>query len=120
MNPFIVVDHVQLAMPAGEEARARLFYDVTLGMTEIPKPEALRARGGVWFASGDVQIHLGVDPQFVPARKAHPALRCRHLDEIRTRLEAAGHVVTEGGTFEDGAAHAYVDDPFGNRLELIG
>jgi catechol 2,3-dioxygenase-like lactoylglutathione lyase family enzyme len=107
-------------MPAGEEERARAFYADVFGMTELAKPEALRARGGVWFASGNVQVHLGVDAQFVPARKAHPALRCRDLATLRRRLTSAGHAVTEGGTFEDGAVHAYVDDPFGNRIELIG
>jgi catechol 2,3-dioxygenase-like lactoylglutathione lyase family enzyme len=120
MPPFRSFDHVQLAMPNGEEARARAFFAGVLDMTELPKPEELRARGGAWFASGDVQIHLGVDPEFVPARKAHPALRCADLAALRVRLAAAGVAVTEGGTFEDGLAHVYVDDPFGNRIELLG
>jgi catechol 2,3-dioxygenase-like lactoylglutathione lyase family enzyme len=120
MTPFRSVDHVQLSMPAREETRARTFYADTLGMDEIPKPEELRARGGAWFASGNVQLHLGVDPAFVPARRAHPALRCADLPLLRTRLERAGIEVVEGGTFEDGLAHCYVHDPFGNRIELIG
>jgi ADP-ribose pyrophosphatase len=119
-EPFVVYDHVQLAMPPGDEDRARAFYAGVLGMTELPKPEELRARGGAWFASGAVQLHLGVETAFAPARKAHPALRCSDMDALLVRLEVAGCDVTHAGTFEDGARHAYVDDPFGNRLELIG
>ena len=120
MKPFESFDHVQLAMPAGEETRARDFYAGVLAMDELPKPQELRARGGAWFASGAVQIHLGVDPQFVSAKKAHPALRCSDLPALRARLEAARIDITETGTFEDGAQHVYIDDPFGNRIELIG
>ncbi|MDQ2908486.1 MAG: glyoxalase [Candidatus Eremiobacteraeota bacterium] len=118
--PFRAIDHVQLAMPPGEEDRARGFFAGLLEMTEIPKPEALRGRGGVWFTSGPVALHLGVDPNFVPARKAHPALLCADYAALFARLAAAGYSLTEAGTFEDGRPHAYVDDPFGNRLELIG
>ena len=120
MPPFRSFDHVQLAMPAREEARARSFYVGVLGMTEIPKPEELRARGGAWFQSGEVQIHLGVDPNFVAARKAHPALRCSDLATLRKRFSDVSLAVTDGGTFEDGLTHVYVEDPFGNRIELIG
>jgi catechol 2,3-dioxygenase-like lactoylglutathione lyase family enzyme len=120
MTPFRSFDHVQLAMPAGEEARARAFYVGVLEMSEIPKPEDLRANGGAWFASGDVAVHLGVDPHFVPARKAHPAFRCADLAALRARFHAASVAVTEAGKFEDGLAHVYVSDPFGNRIELIG
>jgi catechol 2,3-dioxygenase-like lactoylglutathione lyase family enzyme len=120
MSPFRSFDHVQLAMPPGEEARARDFYVGALGMTELPKPEELRARGGAWFASGDVQLHLGVEPAFVPARKAHPALRCADLAALEARLAEHHVAVTAGGVFEDGLRHQYVDDPFGNRIELIG
>lgn len=119
-GPFRALDHVQLAMPRGEEERARAFYAGLLGMSETPKPEELRGRGGVWFASGPVVLHLGVEPNFVPARKAHPALLCADYAALCARLGAAGHPLTEAGTCEDGAPHAYVDDPFGNRLELIG
>jgi catechol 2,3-dioxygenase-like lactoylglutathione lyase family enzyme len=119
VNPFSAFDHVQLAMPAGEEGRARAFYADLCGMTVLLKPAELAARGGVWFASGALQLHLGVDPQFVPATKAHVALRCADYPGLVARLEAAGHAVTVAGTFEDGALHAYVSDPFGNRLELV-
>jgi len=78
-------------------------------MEEIPKPAELAKRGGAWFRSGAVQLHLGVESDFVPAKKAHPGLRCAALDELIKRLEAAGHEVTRGGRFEDGALHAYVN-----------
>jgi catechol 2,3-dioxygenase-like lactoylglutathione lyase family enzyme len=120
LGPFTAFDHVQLAMPASEEPRARAFYVGALGMDELPKPADLAARGGAWFASGDVQLHLGVETPFTPARKAHPALRCADLGALLARLEAGGVAVTVAGTFEDGATHAYVIDPFGNRIELIG
>jgi catechol 2,3-dioxygenase-like lactoylglutathione lyase family enzyme len=120
MQPFSAFDHVQLAMPAGGESRARAFYGAILGMTELPKPAELAARGGCWFASGDVQVHLGVEDGFAPARKAHPGLRCTEFDGLTARLAASGLEVRHAGPFEDGARHAYVDDPFGNRLELIG
>ena len=75
--PFTAIDHFQLAMPAGEEGTARSFFRDLLGMTEIPKPTELAKRGGCWFQSGTVQIHIGADKDFHPATKAHPALRCR-------------------------------------------
>ncbi len=120
MTPFTSVDHVQLAMPVGAEDRARAFYVGTLGMEELPKPHELRTRGGAWFASGSVQLHLGVEPNFVPARKAHPALRCYDLAGLETRLRVAGAALTPGRTNDDGTRQLYVDDPFGNRLEFIG
>jgi catechol 2,3-dioxygenase-like lactoylglutathione lyase family enzyme len=120
VNPFRAFDHVQLSMPAGEEAQARAFYSGVFGMTEIPKPEELRGRGGAWFTSGQVKLHLGIEFPFVAARKAHPALQCSDLDALIARIEAAGHAVVRAGGFEDGAEHAYVDDPFGNRIELVG
>lgn len=107
-------------MPAGGEERARAFYCAVLGMEEVPKPADLAGRGGAWFRSGTVQLHVGVDPTFVPQRKAHAALRCADLNALAERLRSAGCEVTLAGTFEDGATHAYVNDPFGNRLELIG
>jgi catechol 2,3-dioxygenase-like lactoylglutathione lyase family enzyme len=120
MQPFLAFDHVQLAMPAGGEAQARAFYCGVLGMEEVPKPPELAGRGGAWFRSGPVQLHVGVDPLFIPQRKAHAAVRCAGFEALLERLRSAGSTVTMAGTFEDGAAHAYVDDPFGNRLELVG
>ncbi len=116
--PFSSFDHVQLAMPPGREDEARGFYATLLGMTEIPKPVHLAKRGGAWFASGDLQLHLGVDEDFHAARKAHPALRCTDYDGLVARLAAAGVEVQaeQGRTL----ARAYISDPFGNRIELIG
>jgi len=107
-------------MPAGCETQARAFYCGVMGMEEIPKPADLAGRGGAWFRSGPVQLHVGVDPVFIPQRKAHAALRCGDFAALVERLRGSGSTVTIAGTFEDGATHAYVDDPFGNRLELIG
>jgi len=112
------IDHVQLAMPAGEEPRARRFYADLLGVPEVPKPAHLAARGGAWFEGGGVKIHLGVDPAFRPAQKAHPGLLVTNLTGLLAELRAAGHDVTEGEPLDD-YAHAYVSDPFGNRLELL-
>jgi catechol 2,3-dioxygenase-like lactoylglutathione lyase family enzyme len=112
------VDHVQLAMPAGREEDARRFYGGLLGLPERAKPPALAARGGVWFESTTVNIHHGVDADFRPARKAHPALLVRDLRALVTVLKAAGHAVTGDGPV-DGRDRVYVDDPFGNRIELI-
>ena len=78
-TPFSAIDHVQLAAPPNSEDAARRFYGELLGMRELPKPPLLAQRGGVWFASGDVQIHIGIEQDFRPARKAHPALRCSGL-----------------------------------------
>jgi catechol 2,3-dioxygenase-like lactoylglutathione lyase family enzyme len=114
----IGLDHVQLAMPAGEEDRARWFYAGVLGLPEVPKPAHLVARGGAWFESATVKVHLGVDPDFRPARKAHPGLLVDDLAQVARALEAAGHPVMDGEPLP-GWRHLYVDDPFGNRLELL-
>ena len=112
------IDHVQLAMPAGGENAARDFYGRLLGIDEVPKPLELQKRGGVWFESGAVKIHLGVDPDFRPARKAHPGLIVEDLRALVVILRDAGIRVTEDATAFDGY-HVYVDDPFGNRVELM-
>ena len=116
--PFRAVDHVQLAMPRGEEAAARAFYIEALGFTEFAKPPALAARGGCWFASGDVQLHLGVEDDFRPARKAHPGLRCIDLEALLARLRERSIPIRED-TAVPSTRRAFVDDPFGNRIELI-
>lgn len=108
------LDHVQLALPAGREDDARAFYAGLLGFTEVPKPAHLAGRGGCWFTAGEAQVHLGVDPDFRPARKAHPALLVRGLAALADRLRAAGVPVAE-----EGDEQIYVDDPFGNRVELL-
>lgn len=116
--PVVGVDHVQLAMPAGREAEARAFYSGVLGIPELAKPAALAARGGVWFERGPLKVHLGVDPDFRPARKAHPGLLVRDLDALIENLRRAGYPVVSDAPLE-GYLRVYVDDPFGNRLELM-
>jgi catechol 2,3-dioxygenase-like lactoylglutathione lyase family enzyme len=116
--PFNSIDHVQLAMPAGGDERARSFYRDLLGMTEIPKPAELAKRGGCWFASGEVQLHLGVDAEFRAAKKAHPALRCGDYAGMISRLRAAGVEVVEDANIP-GVQRGHLLDPFGNRLELL-
>jgi catechol 2,3-dioxygenase-like lactoylglutathione lyase family enzyme len=116
--PFAAIDHVQLAMPPGGEQTARLFYATALGMVEIPKPTELAKRGGCWFESGGIRVHLGVDSDFHPARKAHPALRCRDYDGLTARLQRAGIDVIAADDIP-GLTRCHIHDPFGNRIELI-
>jgi catechol 2,3-dioxygenase-like lactoylglutathione lyase family enzyme len=116
--PFLAFDHVQLAMPPGREDDARAFYADACGMAELPKPPELAKRGGAWFASGDLQLHLGVEPEFRASSKAHPALRCADLDGLTARLRAAGYTVRDDADLP-GTRRAFVHDPFGNRIELI-
>jgi catechol 2,3-dioxygenase-like lactoylglutathione lyase family enzyme len=110
--------HVQLAAPAGSEPLMRDFYAGVLGLTEIPKPPALAARGGVWFGAPGIEIHIGVEDGFRPARKAHPGILVRDLDALAARLRAAGHEVRPDGLLP-GFRRCYVDDPVGNRIELL-
>jgi catechol 2,3-dioxygenase-like lactoylglutathione lyase family enzyme len=117
-TPFTAIDHVQLAMPPGAEDTARSFYRDVLGMVEIPKPPELAKRGGCWFASGVVQIHLGVEADFRPAKKAHPALSCSNYPELIRHLRSRGFDVTEVDDIP-GVTRCHVHDPFGNRIEMI-
>ena len=110
--------HVQLAMPAGREADARAFYLGLLGIPEKPKPRHLAVRGGCWFESGELRLHLGVEQDFTAARKAHPALLVDDLKVLVATLEDAGYRVVEDQPLE-GYERRYVDDPFGNRIELM-
>jgi catechol 2,3-dioxygenase-like lactoylglutathione lyase family enzyme len=112
------IHHVQLAMPAGQEAAARRFYGEALGVGERQKPPHLAVRGGCWFEDDHVRIHLGVEEDFRPARKAHPAFVVDDLTEVRRRLEAAGYPAREEEPLP-GHHRCYVDDPFGNRIELL-
>lgn len=105
-------------MPAGEEVAARSFYSGILGMKEIPKAAELALRGGCWFESGGVKIHLGVEADFQPAKKAHPALRCANYDALIAKLRAAGIRVSEAHEIH-GVERCHIHDVFGNRLELI-
>ena len=115
---LVGIHHVQLAMPEGEDTAAVGFYAETLGLTQVPKPEELSPRGGVWFSSGDLELHLGVEDQFRPAVKAHPAILVEGLGKIRAQIEEAGYKVSDTVQIE-GFDRLYVRDPFGNRLELI-
>ncbi|HTY77403.1 MAG TPA: VOC family protein [Candidatus Bathyarchaeia archaeon] len=110
-------EHVQLAMPAGREAEARAFYSGLLGIPEVAKPSELAKRGGAWFETGAIKIHLGVEADFRPARKAHPALLVRDLRVLATRLREAGCDVVEDPL--EGYFRVYISDPFGNRIELM-
>jgi catechol 2,3-dioxygenase-like lactoylglutathione lyase family enzyme len=112
------IEHVQLAMPPGKESEARNFYVGVLDIPEVPKPPNLAKRGGCWFARDALKIHLGVENDFRAARKAHPALLVEDLPALKARIEAAGYRV---GTDEplEGFDRIYVDDPFGNRIELL-
>lgn len=110
--------HVQVAAPPGSEQAARAFYCGVLEMTELDRPAALAGRGGAWFRSGAAEVHVGIEDGFTPARKAHPALLVDELDAVIARLVAAGHDVTRDGALP-GYRRCYVDDPHGNRLELI-
>ena len=112
------IEHVQLAMPVGKEDLARRFYGDLLGIPETPKPPHLAERGGVWFERGPLKIHLGVEGEFRPARKAHPALLVEDLATLATALRAAGHAVSDDEPLE-GFYRVYVSDPFGNRIELM-
>lgn len=111
-------DHVQLALPAGAEAEARYFYGEVLGFTEIEKPEPLQARGGCWFAVNGVQVHLGVQADFAPAKKAHPAFLVDNLEAFQQQLAEAGFPLKLDETVL-GRHRGHVFDPFGNRIELI-
>jgi catechol 2,3-dioxygenase-like lactoylglutathione lyase family enzyme len=116
----IRLDHVQIAAPADCEDEARRFFGDLIGLTEIEKPEPLRERGGVWFAVGEHQLHVGVEPEFAPARKAHPAfsLSPANLDLLAGRLANVGSDVTWDSTLP-GQRRFYCQDPWGNRLEFL-
>jgi catechol 2,3-dioxygenase-like lactoylglutathione lyase family enzyme len=107
-----------MAMPPGREGDAEAFYSSLLGLPRVSKPPELRARGGCWFRGGGVELHLGVEDDFRPARKAHPAFLVDDLDELRTRLRAAG-VEVDDDTQIEGHRRFYAFDPFGNRIELL-
>lgn len=114
------IDHVQLAAPPGCEAQARAFYGELLGLTELQKPVALQAHGGVWFSAGAHQIHIGVEDAFSAARKAHPALlvAAGRLDALAERLAADAAPITWDAAIP-GVRRCYTVDPWGNRLELV-
>jgi catechol 2,3-dioxygenase-like lactoylglutathione lyase family enzyme len=118
VSPVEHIDHIQIAAPEGCEAAAREFYGVLLGMKEIEKPSVLRARGGCWFECGAHQLHIGVERDFRPARKAHPAFAVFNLDELRETLIRHGVPVVDDDALP-GERRFYSEDPWGNRLEFI-
>jgi catechol 2,3-dioxygenase-like lactoylglutathione lyase family enzyme len=113
------IDHVQVAGPPGCEPAARAFYGDLLGLREIPKPPRLAARGGVWFQLGRQELHVGIEEDFRPALKAHPAFSCIDPDALAATLEASGAPVHWDGEIS-GVRRFYTSDPFGNRLEIVG
>lgn len=115
---FDRLHHMQLAMPRAEERAARDFFVGVLGMTEVDKPPVLAARGGAWFRAGDVELHLGVEDNFRPARKGHPGIVVTDLDDVVHRLIEAGQDVSWDADFP-GFRRVYAHDPFGNRLEFL-
>ena len=116
--PVIGLDHLQLAMPPGGELEARAFYEGLLGLHEVQKPPHLAARGGCWFQNGCVKVHLGVEEDFSPARKAHPGFIVDNLANLIDQLERSGFAVVDDQPL-DGFVRKYVGDPFGNRIELM-
>lgn len=118
MNRALIIDHVQMAMPVGGEAAARAFFGDLLGLPELPKPVDMVAHGGCWFALGDRQLHMGVEEDFRPAKKAHVALATNALDLLRAHLEEAGYT-TNDDSLIDGRHRFFTEDPFGNRIEFM-
>jgi catechol 2,3-dioxygenase-like lactoylglutathione lyase family enzyme len=116
---ILSIDHVQIAMPAGGEEQARTFYVDVLGFTEIPKPPELAKRGGAWFQAGEVQLHLGVEADFRPARKAHPTFVVDDLDALLVLAKNAGYETDTSQPPLDAYKRAHLYDPFGNRIELM-
>ena len=116
---ILSIDHVQIAMPVGEEEKARGFYVTVLGFQEILKPAELAKRGGAWFQSQNVQLHLGVEADFKPARKAHPAFIVNDLDGLIAKVQAAGYETDTSQPPLQEYKRAHVFDPFGNRIELM-
>jgi len=114
-NRWKGIDHVQVAIPVGGESVARGFYEGLLGLTEVPKPAALAARGGAWFEAGVTRLHVGVEVEFIPAKKAHPALV---ISGLRTFIESSG-IEARWSDEISGVERCHIDDPFGNRIELI-
>lgn len=117
-EPFTAIDHVQLGMPPNEEDAARQFYSGILGMREVPKPPKLAKRGGCWFESGAVQVHLGVEKDFRPAKKAHPALICADYKGLVATVRAAAIELIFADDIP-GVRRCHLHDPFGNRIELM-
>ena len=119
MSTFLTgIDHIQLAAPSSSEEAARQFYGDLLGLEEIPKPENLRVRGGCWFQFGSHEVHIGIQNDFIPSKKAHPGFTVNALEELKVRLENAGYSISEESPIE-GRSRFFTHDPFGNRIEFL-
>jgi catechol 2,3-dioxygenase-like lactoylglutathione lyase family enzyme len=116
--PVTGLDHLQIAMPPGEEETARGFYVALLGLHEEVKPPELARRGGCWFQRGALKVHLGIETEFRPARKAHPAFLVEDLPALVETLRRHGYRIIEDEALED-YERVFTDDPFGNRIELM-
>ncbi|MEE8603115.1 VOC family protein [Euzebya tangerina] len=117
--PSFALHHVQVTIPVGGEDRARAFYGGVLGLTEVAKPPELATRGGCWFRSGSLELHLGAEDPFLPARRAHPGILVSDgFDEVLEAMQQAGVEAVPDSNFP-GFRRVYVNDPFGNRLELL-
>jgi len=116
---ILAIEHIQIATPESSENVAREFYVNVLGFTEIPKPLALANRGGVWFKSENVQLHLGVEKDFHSARKAHPAFLVDNLDEFISKAKSLEIEIDTSPPELEGFKRAHIFDPFGNRIELM-
>ncbi|MEE3894288.1 VOC family protein [Priestia megaterium] len=112
------IDHIQLAAPPNSESKARHFFGTVLGLTEVEKPESLKKRGGVWFEFGSYQLHIGVEPAFSPAKKAHPGFHVKNLPEFKDHLTSFGISFMKDKNIP-GVERIYVADPFGNRMEFL-
>lgn len=119
MRTFLTgIDHIQIAAPPSSEEMARQFYGEILGMEEIPKPENLQGRGGCWFQCGGQEVHIGIQHDFVAAKKAHPGFTVHALEQLKLRLQKAGYSVKEDAPI-DGRSRFFTNDPFGNRIEFL-
>jgi catechol 2,3-dioxygenase-like lactoylglutathione lyase family enzyme len=116
--PIVNIDHVQIAIPIASEARARAFYSDILGFTEIAKPPQMTERKSIWLVAGAVNLHLGIELDFTPAKRAHPAFVVEGLDKILAACDRAS-ISSKPDTSFNGFRRVHVFDPFGNRLELM-
>ncbi len=116
---YLGLDHVQLAAPVGAEAEARRFFGGVLGMSELSRPVSHRDRPGLWFSCGVQELHIGLDPNFMPSKKAHPAIRVSDIGALQQRMKQAGVAFRVVEEDVPGATQVYIEDPFGNRIEFI-
>ncbi|MDW0109924.1 VOC family protein [Sporosarcina aquimarina] len=112
------IDHIQIAAPPGSEEKARIFYGNLLGMIEIEKPENLKSRGGCWFQCGAQEVHIGIQPEFLPAQKAHPGFTVENLSALKSLLQDADYLISEEPPIA-GRDRFFTHDPFGNRIEFL-